>query len=237
MSQKYPIKVAASRSGLTTHLIRIWERRYGAVNPSRTKTNRRLYSDDDIHRLVLLRQATAAGMSIGQIANQSNEELQEIIDANRGVLARGSVNGSTGGARMNAASADQHRARCLDAVLELDSSALENALLAASVELGQITLFEDVLTPLFEQIGQMWADGELKVSHEHMASAVVRSFLGGILSSTRAPQAGPSIVVTTPAGHSHEVGALMVAITAMAQGWRALYLGPDIPPEDVAGAA
>lgn len=237
MNQKFPIKVAAARSGLTTHLIRIWERRYGAVTPSRTPSKRRLYSDEDIKRLVLLRQATSAGMSIGQIANLDNHELQNIIASNRSVLVSAAGTGQRPHPRLSAASAESHCSACLDAVLALDSTALESALLTASVDLGQMALFEGVITPFFERVGQMWRDGELKVAHEHLASAVVRTFLGGMLSNARVSESAPVIVVTTPSQHAHEAGALMAAITAVSNGWRAMYLGPDTPTEDVAGAA
>ena len=61
----YPVRYVARQTGLTPHLIRSWERRYAAVAPRRTDTNHRLYSDDDIERLSLLRNAVKAGQSIG----------------------------------------------------------------------------------------------------------------------------------------------------------------------------
>ena len=57
----HSIRVASAQSGLSSHVIRIWEKRYGAVQPIRTGTNRRLYSDGEIARLILLRLATASG--------------------------------------------------------------------------------------------------------------------------------------------------------------------------------
>lgn len=236
MTHKFPIKVAAARSGLTTHLIRIWERRYGAVDPSRTPSNRRMYSDDDIQRLQLLREVTATGMSIGQVAELSDEELREILKSNQAAGASSSGKSRSGPNRSTGTSASTHLETCLSAVVRFDATAFEDALRSASVDLGQMALFEEVLTPLFEQIGRLWRDGELKVAHEHMASSSVRSFLGGMLSRGRMVDSAPSIVVTTPSGHTHEAGALMVAITAVSQGWRVIYLGPDTPTEDVAGA-
>src|SRR5262245_25366803 len=79
--QGYPIRAVARRTGLTSHVIRVWEKRYGAVSPMRTPTNRRLYSDTDVERLRLLHQATLAGHSIGQIAQLPNERLQALVAA------------------------------------------------------------------------------------------------------------------------------------------------------------
>jgi DNA-binding transcriptional MerR regulator len=68
----YAIKTAARHTGLSAHVIRVWEKRYGAVSPERTGTNRRLYPADQIARLNLLRDLTQAGHSIGQVAKPPN---------------------------------------------------------------------------------------------------------------------------------------------------------------------
>ena len=81
------IKVVARRTGLSAHVIRIWEKRYGAVEPERTDTNRRLYSREQIERLALLRELTQAGQSIGHVAKLPTPKLRqlaaELVGANR----------------------------------------------------------------------------------------------------------------------------------------------------------
>ena len=72
------IKVVAQRTGLSAHVIRIWEKRYGAVEPERTGTNRRLYSDEQVERLSLLREITQHGHSIGHVAKLPTEKLREL---------------------------------------------------------------------------------------------------------------------------------------------------------------
>src|SRR6187455_2962557 len=76
---QHSIKVAAKRCGLSTHVIRIWEKRYDAVSPNRTDSNRRLYCEDEIERLNLLRLATVAGHSIGNIARLSTDKLKTLV--------------------------------------------------------------------------------------------------------------------------------------------------------------
>ncbi|MBM3848292.1 MAG: MerR family transcriptional regulator, partial [Verrucomicrobia bacterium] len=75
----YTIRVAAKLTGVNAHLIRIWERRYKAVKPVRTMTNRRLYSDKELERLSLFRQLTEAGHSIGSIATLETEQLRSLL--------------------------------------------------------------------------------------------------------------------------------------------------------------
>ena len=78
------IKLVARQTGLSVHAIRIWEKRYGAVQPVRAENNRRLYSEEDVERLRLLREATLAGHGIAQIARASLPELTNLVrDAGR----------------------------------------------------------------------------------------------------------------------------------------------------------
>lgn len=79
----HPIKVASRRSGLTSHVIRVWEKRYSAVSPTRTASNRRLYTDADIEHLRLLHEAISAGHSIGQIASLADADLLSLIKSEK----------------------------------------------------------------------------------------------------------------------------------------------------------
>jgi methylmalonyl-CoA mutase cobalamin-binding subunit len=86
------------------------------------------------------------------------------------------------------------------------------------------------------RIGDLWQKGEIRPIHEHMASAVVRSFLGNMRGAYHLAATAPHLIVTTPARQLHELGALIVAATAASEGWQATYLGPDLPPEEIAAA-
>ncbi len=232
MIKGHPIRVAAQRTGLSPHLIRIWERRYRAVSPQRTDTNRRLYSDAEIRRLQLLRQATKAGESIGQIAGLNDDELSNLVDSLRHL-----------GEIIPAGDRDARAERMIERVVNashqaidrLDPEGLEAILLEASVELSQPLLLEKVLDRLMHEVGEKWRRGELRVVQEHLNSAVVRTFLGNLIGS-QVSHTGPRIIVTTPTGQQHEFGALIATITATSHGWRSLYLGPGLPAEDIAAA-
>src|SRR5689334_2672996 len=81
MSQLHTIRYVAMRTGLSQHAIRAWEKRYNALSPSRTVTNRRLYTEEDLEKLLLLRQAVEIGHTISQIAMRSVSELRELVEA------------------------------------------------------------------------------------------------------------------------------------------------------------
>jgi len=87
------MKAVAARTGISSHTIRAWERRYGALSPARTPTNRRLYSAEDVEKLVLMRRAAEAGHSVGQIAGLTIEELRRLARAHR--AARASIRSSS----------------------------------------------------------------------------------------------------------------------------------------------
>ncbi len=227
---RHPIQIVARRTGLTADVIRVWERRYGAVAPRRTGTNRRLYSDRDVERLLLLRRATLAGRSIGTVAAMSDRDLAAVVDADR--RAATEIHGPAEGGP-----AAPHLRAALTAVHDLDAPRVRAALHAAAVELGTPSLLQEVLAPLLVALGEAWRAGEIHVRHEHLASSLVRSLLDGVLDALGRSLGGPEIVVATPPGDAHELGALMVAVIAAAEGWRVTNLGSDVPLEDVAGAA
>jgi len=230
MEYGQPIRVVAKRTGMSPHLIRMWEKRYNAVNPRRTKTGRRLYTDDEIDRLILLRRATQEGQAISQIANLSLEQLQRLfpIDSLRPELATiGKTN----------VSIEQYFNLSLQAMQNMDALGLETQLLRASVNLGPSVFIEKLLYPLLELTGEMWADGRLKVAHEHLASAIIRSLLGSMYTSDGPNSKSPLLISTTLQGQLHEFGALMALVSAAAIGWNTLYLGPNLPAEDIVKAA
>ena len=230
----HSIKVVVRRTGLSAHVIRVWEKRYQAVVPARTETNRRVYSDEDIARLQWLQQAVQAGQSIGRIAHLSTPELMKLVRAEQ--AAAPLVQRPTDG-ESEEKDPGEHLAQALVAVQELDSVSLEEQLVRASIALSQQHLLEEVVQPLMERIGQMWQEGTLRVSDEHMASAVVRSFIGNIRASFQVSEAAPHVVVTTPAGQLHELGALLASVVATSEGWNSTFLGPNLPAEEIAGAA
>jgi MerR family transcriptional regulator, light-induced transcriptional regulator len=230
----HPIRVVARRTGLTSHVIRVWEKRYGAVSPMRTPTNRRLYSDSDIERLQLLRHATRAGHGIGQIASLPTEGLRALIAADE--TTPPSLPKSAG-RRSTDSSPQAILDACIEEVERLDAISLEATLTRASVMLSQPVMIEQVIVPLMYRIGDSWHEGTLRVAHEHLASAVVRTSLGNLSRGYAVSPSAPSLVVATPTGQMHELGALVVATTAASDGWRVTYLGPSLPAEEIAGAA
>lgn len=230
---KHPIRVVSLRTGLSPHVIRAWERRYGAIVPQRTGTNRRLYSDGEIHRLQLLRKATLAGHGIGRVARLSSKDLEALVAEDQVQIPNAAPKVSrTGGEVSPRASYEA----CIDAVRALDPNRLEDHMSRALVRFSQPTVLEEIIVPLLNYIGECWQMGFMKIVNEHLASVVVRNILGGLATAYGVNGPGAAIVVATPAGQLHELGAMVAAATANSMGWRVVYLGPSLPAEEIAAA-
>jgi len=228
---QYPIQLVARLTGLSAHVIRIWEQRYHAVEPNRTPTNRRLYSQRDIDRLNLLRDVTHAGHSIGQIAQLPTDELGKLVAASSSLpapAARALTQAPTTGSFLD---------ECVAAIKALDAHALDDALKRGATALGAFGLLQRVVAPLAQTLGDLWRDGTFTAAHEHFASAALRVFLGNSAKPFGAIDGAPVLVVATPAGQVHELGALLVGAAAANLGWQVTYLGASLPAAEIAGAA
>ncbi len=215
------------RTGLTSHTIRVWEKRYNAVSPGRTETNRRLYSDDDIAHLHLLHQVTQGGHRIGDIAHLSPDELHRlttVLPAQPNPLqVPHEIAGQQG-----------YVDRALQSIRQLDAIGLEGELTRADSDFGHTQLIEQVIEPLMRRVGELWHEGSLRITDEHLASAVVRRFIDGIRQGLQTASDAPHLIVTTPTGQVHEMGALLVSVSAAAAHWRVTYMGPNLPADQIA---
>jgi DNA-binding transcriptional MerR regulator/methylmalonyl-CoA mutase cobalamin-binding subunit len=231
----YPIKAISNLTGLSIHVIRAWEKRYNVVVPERTETNRRVYSSEDVEKLKLLHLALEKGYSIGTIANYSIENLKSIVGndyqdkvENKRVeildVKKGKVE------------IHKYLLSSIEAVKNLDANALEKELYKALVDLPQPKFITEVISPLLDKIGDMWKDGDIRVVNEHISSAVIRKILTFLIDNNSVPTNAPLILIATPKGQLHELGALIVGVIASADGWNVTYIGPNLPGEEIAAA-
>lgn len=230
-TRRYPVRLVAVRTGLTPHVLRAWERRYGVVAPVRSEGGQRLYSQLDIERLRLLHHLTERGHAIGRIASLPLEALvrldEEITAASPPAPAPPP---QLEGVREFADAA-------LQATRRLDASGLQTVLERAAVTLRVPDFLDGVVATTLEDIGRGWSEQSVTVAQEHLATTVFRRVLGWLLGVYEVRGSAPRLVVATPPGQEHELGALMVAVSAAAEGWGVVYLGPDLPVAELVAAA
>ena len=231
-SPRHPIRVVARRTGLTPAVLRAWEKRYGVVVPSRTEGGQRLYSDDDVLRLSLLNQAVEEGRNISQVASMPTAELQGLVREDE-VERRGPGSPEPLGGSSTVKVLEKAQ-RAVDA---MDAGELERVLTRGAMAFPVPTVLDEVVVPLLGTIGTAWATGRLGPAHEHLASVVIRRFLEWMLGTVDVGRGAPVLLAATTAGERHELGALLSAVSAAAEGWDGVFLGPDLPAEEIVAAA
>ncbi|HZN96313.1 MAG TPA: MerR family transcriptional regulator [Gemmatimonadales bacterium] len=228
---RHPVRLVANRTGLSPHVLRAWERRYAVVAPHRSQGGQRLYSDHDVERLRRLSQLTGRGHSISRIASLPLEELERLEEQapSAPAVRRAGEDESSAAAELVG--------EALRAVRRLDAEELQAVLQRGAITLGGPVFLDEVVAPAVEAVGDGWSRGALSVAKEHMSTAVFRRVLEWQLGAYRVDDDMPRLVVATPPGESHELGALMVAVSAVGQGWGITYLGPDLPVVELLAAA
>src|SRR3989338_5580661 len=135
---EHPIKLVSHKTGISQHVLRIWERRYKAVTPSRSSTQRRYYSEEDIQRLKLLKKLTGEGHRIGQVAELPLDELKDLVERLHRSASLAAPSFTTENLLEN----------CLRAISQLDVHGLDVCLAQGSVLMSPLTLIQEVIQPL-----------------------------------------------------------------------------------------
>lgn len=227
---RHPIGVVSERTGLTPDVLRVWERRYGVVEPSRSAGGQRVYSDADIERLSLLNRATRGGHNISHVAALSRAKLEDLVrDVESAITAPARFVSQTEPAAVLEQAIAYTRA--------LNPGGVEILLRRAVARHGLIHFVDLIAAPFLRAVGDAWHAGTLSVAQEHLATAVVQRVVSETAPLLTGADGHPTIVIGTLEGERHAAGALMAAAAAASEGWRVIYLGADLPPEEFADTA
>jgi DNA-binding transcriptional MerR regulator/methylmalonyl-CoA mutase cobalamin-binding subunit len=238
----YSMRVVTRLTGLAADTIRAWERRYGAVAPARTGGNTRRYSAEDVRRLTLLREATARGHRISDVARLGEEALLALATS-EGTLSAGmdEDEASPGGSLAHAAAGPEGtfawlRRAYLEAISRFEARRAAEILARAAVVFAPRDFVLELVLPILVETGDRWERGELSIAQEHLVSQQVRSLLDTTLRLSSPHPGAPRLVAATPEGQLHEFGALAGAMLAGLRGHDVLYLGPQVPAADLLAA-
>jgi methanogenic corrinoid protein MtbC1 len=116
------------------------------------------------------------------------------------------------------------------------ASALEQARRGLA-ERGLSFVYEGLVTPALEEVGELWESNRLSVADEHVASAAAQSTIAALYPEVRWPARGPKVLIAAVDGEQHGIGPRMAADLLALDGWEDLYLGPDVPAESLAAKA
>jgi DNA-binding transcriptional MerR regulator len=211
-----PINVAARLTGIGIDTLRAWERRHHAIRPTRDERGR-MYSDADIERLRLLRDAVANGHPIGRIAHLDDQALRGLATAPHPA--------DRGERRVEPTAAEA----VVDALMRFDVATLETLLSQAAALMRPAVLLGEVVLPALRTVGDEWHAGRLGVEHEHLLTSHVRDALGSLMRVHARGDVPDRLIFATPAGERHEFGALGAALMTASGGLGAIYVGADLP--------
>ena len=208
------------RLGVSDHVLRAWETRYGLLQPSRSPAGYRLYSQADENRIRRMQGHLAAGLSAAEAAQAV------LAEDDGGASAR-----PASGVEIGELSSSLREA--LDAMDEPTAQAVLDRLLA---ELSLPSVLRDVVMPYLRELGDRWQNGTASVAQEHFASFVLRGRLAGLARGWGSGQ-GRRAVLACPAHELHDLALMVFGIVLNRHGWRIDYLGTSTPVVDLLSAA
>jgi len=211
----------AKLTGLSKDVIRVWERRYGLVKPSRSSNRYREYSDEEVALLRFVKAQMEQGATIGALAAEGHDSL----------VARMRV------ATPVSAEDQKPHERLLDDLVEsldpLDKAGFERRLNGAVAVIPFEEAVQRILLPLQRRIGELWHQGQLNTAIEHYVTKIVQQKLFSVMNQLPVNEFGPRILIACPEGETHEIGAQAVAYIAATRGCHVYYLGPNLPSSDL----
>jgi DNA-binding transcriptional MerR regulator len=210
------------RLGVTDHVLRAWESRYGLLQPVRSAGGFRLYSAADEWRIRQMQAYLADGLSAAEAA--------------RTVLRVGEDNGAGHGraagphpAVLAASELPSDLRQALDA---FDEPAAQAALDRLVSDLSLPTVLRDVVLPYLTELGERWESGTASIAQEHFATNVIRGRLAGLARGWGGGH-GPRAILACPPGEQHDMALMIFGIVLNRNGWSIDYFGINTPVEEL----
>jgi len=207
----------AKLTGLSKDVIRVWERRFGLLKPTRGANRYRNYSDDDVALLKFLKDQLDAGGSIGELAKLGREEL---LGRARASAPRVSFVDNTFSRLLR---------ELLSTLNPLNRVIFEKRLNGAVAVVPFEEALHGILLPLQEQVGQLWHDAQIDVAIEHYVTKQIQQKIFSAMNQLPVAEFGAKVVVACPPGEEHDIAALTVAYRCRIRGCRVYYLGANVP--------
>ena len=213
----YTVGRTAELTGVPTGTLRKWEQRYGVVVPQRSPSNYRLYDDEAVRRLSVMRSLVDAGWS----AQEAARHVVESVAAAEAELVR-----------PQEPPFEERFEALVGCAQDFDEPRLERLLEEGFGDIDVVSVVDDWLLPSMVHLGKAWQRGFISVAGEHFVTGAVHRRLAlAFQSIAPAPSGGPRVVVGLARGSRHEIGVLAFATVLRSRGVAVTYLGGDLPLE------
>jgi len=216
---RYSIRDLEKLTGIKAHTIRIWEKRYNVVEPSRTLTNIRYYSDEDLKRLLNISLLNRYGYKISNIMAMSPEEVnRKLLDISK--------------------TESDHSVEVENLVLsmiDMDETRFDKILSSAIIKFGFEYTMLHVLNQFLEKIGVLWLTGTITPAQEHFVSNLIRQKLILAIDSQHSNlhENAKTFLLYLPEAEYHEMGLLYFNYLIKKHGHHVIYLGQNVPLSDL----
>jgi DNA-binding transcriptional MerR regulator len=232
------------RLGVSDHVLRAWESRYGLLQPVRSPGGFRLYSEADAARVRRMQAHMAGGLSAAEAAKAALAEDQAALAESQAALARdttppthqspaasaGLSPATDAGLPALAGEWPSALRRALDAFDEPAAQAVLDRLVS---DLSLTTMLREVVLPYLAELGERWVQGTSSIAQEHFASNLIRGRLAGL---ARGWGDGHAMLACPPA-ELHDLALMIFGIALNRRGWRIDYLGANTPVDELTRAA
>ena len=219
------------RVGVSTELLRAWERRYQLLQPARSPKGYRLYTTQDELRVRAMQDQLARGLSAAEAARVARRAAPS-DDAYPSPGAPTAELEPTAEESDTAMRLYRVLERALDTYDESDAQHVVDTMLR---ELSLTTVLRDIVMPYLAELGRRWESGTIDVAQEHFASNLIRGRLAG-LALGWGQGVGPRAVIACPKGELHDLPLMVFGIVLNRCGWRVTFLGNNTPVSDLDSA-
>lgn len=215
---KYSIKELEHLSGIKAHTIRIWEKRHKIIVPSRTPTNIRTYTDDDLKKIINVSLLNNYGIKISKIAKMS------AADMNQRILQIAELKNDSA----------IHIDQLIVAMMDMEEEGFEKILGNLILRYGFERTVTEIVYPFLERIGILWQTQNITPAHEHFISNLIRQkIIVAIDSLPIPPKTSKKVMLFLPEHEMHELGLLFYHYLTRKAGLRTYYLGQSVPHTDL----
>ena len=217
------------RLGVSDHVLRAWENRYGLLQPVRSPGGFRLYSEADEARVRQMQAYLADGLSAAEAAGAAAEAAGAALEG-------GTSPDPAWLAGPPVAAGSEPLAALRQALDAFDEPTAQAVLDRLMTELSLPAVLRDVVLPYLADLGERWQRGTASIAMEHFASNLIRGRLAGLARGWGSGH-GPQALLACPPGELHDMALMVFGIMLNRNGWRIGYLGASTPVEELARAA
>lgn len=213
------IEQVSQLTGLPAATLRNWEKRYGFPTPRRSTGGHRLFGVEDVDK-------------IREVAALNNQGVK-VSDAIGRVLSGNPAPASVVDQQPVVDTLQESLDKVLRSLYIYDAISAEETMSRIGLRLKETDLLELVYPALLRKVGEDWENSRINIAQEHFAANYFRTQLLNYFKAGRLAKAGPKVLMSTPPGERHEGGLLILAAYLMLLGWQVVYLGADLPIEDL----